>query len=330
MSLILRKKAGRAAWYVRGTINGQRIEEATGTTDKATAEQYRVKREHELHQEAIFGKQAVVTFSSAALHYVEHGGSTKFLAPLLDLFESTALSSIGQAEIDAAAKKLYPKAALSTWNRQVYGPMSAILNHAAHLGWCNKPSIKRPKNPAGRVRWLNKKDVQKLLDACAPHMRRLVLFLIYTGARVGEALWLDWKDVDLERRHVQFTDTKNGESRGVPLHIKVVNELRMTNRREGCVFLTHDGREYSRPKEDQDADTSAGSRIKTAFKAACRRAGIQDFHPHDCRHTWATWHYIANRDLGALMRLGGWKTMSMVMRYAHVNVDELAGTIDKL
>jgi integrase len=46
--------------------------------------------------------------------------------------------------------------------------------------------------------------------------------------------------------------------------------------------------------------------------------------------TWATWHYAANRDLGALQKLGGWKSVAMVMRYAHVNVGELQHTIDRL
>jgi hypothetical protein len=30
------------------------------------------------------------------------------------------------------------------------------------------------------------------------------------------------------------------------------------------------------------------------------------------------------------MRLGGWKTMAMVMRYAHTNVDEHRHTIERL
>nr|WP_237143545.1 tyrosine-type recombinase/integrase [Phyllobacterium zundukense] len=57
---------------------------------------------------------------------------------------------------------------------------------------------------------------------------------------------------------------------------------------------------------------------------------MTNFTPHDCRHTWATWHYKANRDLGALQKLGGWKTMAMVMRYAHTNVSEHVHTIDAL
>jgi integrase len=75
---------------------------------------------------------------------------------------------------------------------------------------------------------------------------------------------------------------------------------------------------------------AAGGQIKTAFYGACRRAEIDDFSPHDCRHTWATWHYAANRDIIALMKLGGWKSEKMVLRYAHVNVSHLAGSIDAL
>jgi hypothetical protein len=47
-------------------------------------------------------------------------------------------------------------------------------------------------------------------------------------------------------------------------------------------------------------------------------------------HSDPTWHYAVNRDLLALQRLGGWKTLAMVTRYAHVNTGELAHTIEKL
>ena len=75
----------------------------------------------------------------------------------------------------------------------------------------------------------------------------------------------------------------------------------------------------------------SGGQIKTAFRGACRRAGIvRILSPHDCRHTWATWHYAANRDLVALMQLGGWKSEKMVLRYAHMNVAHLAKSMAAL
>jgi integrase len=166
-------------------------------------------------------------------------------------------------------------------------------------------------------------------------MKPLVIFMLYTGARVSEAIWLDWSCVDIDnRKQVEFLATKNSTNRGVPLHSRVIEALRPLrydragNRRAGYVFLKPDGTHYARPRSL--SDTSAGTRIKTAFKAGCRRAGITNFRPHDLRHTWATWHYHANRDLGALQRLGGWLTLAMVMRYAHTNVEELADTIERI
>ena len=116
----------------------------------------------------------------------------------------------------------------------------------------------------------------------------------------------------------------------MPLHARVVETLRGTNNRDGYVFIKRNGEPYRLLDEDDPNDVSAGDRIKKGFRGAVSRAGLTDFHPHDCRHTWATWHYQANRDLGALQKLGGWKTLSMVLRYAHTNVAELDQTIDRI
>jgi integrase len=246
------------------------------------------------------------------------------LAPVIRHFATTPLAQIDQDALDRGARILFPTASAATRNRQFYTPVSAVLHHAARRGWCARPMIERPEPARERVRWITIEEADRLIGAMADHMQPLVTFLLYTGARVGEALWLDWRDVDLARAHVTFPKTKNGEARGVPLHQRVLAALANFPHREGEVFR----RRYGRPKSD--IDTSAGARIATAFAGGCRRAGITDFSPHDCRHTFATWHYQANRDLGALQRLGGWKSVKMVMRYAHVNVAELGHTIDRL
>jgi integrase len=43
---------------------------------------------------------------------------------------------------------------------------------------------------------------------------------------------------------------------------------------------------------------------------------LRPVHCHLFRHTWATWAYAVTRDLTFLMQAGGWRTPSMVMRYA--------------
>jgi integrase len=330
MSLRLVRRPKSPYWIIRGTIRGIRIEESSGTYDKKIAEEIRAKREAEILAESVYGRRATATFAQAALSYIERGGSKRYLNKIITHFATTPLARIDQDAIDRGARKLYPDALDSTRVRQFYVPVSAVLMHAAKRGWCSKLIIERPKTPPGRNRWITLAESNRLIDESADHLRPLVTFLIYTGARVGEALWLDWRNVDLKRGHVIFPKTKNGEARGVPLQQRLLVALANLPHREGEVFRRPDGSAYERPEDDDDENRSAGSRIKTAFRGACRRAKIKDFHPHDCRHTFATWHYTHNRDLTALMRLGGWRDVKSVIRYMHVNVDELRDTIDRL
>lgn len=329
MPLKLVRRPKSPHWIIRGTLRGIRVEESTQVSDKRAAEEIRAKREAEILAQSVYGRRATATFAEAALSYLEQGGSKRFLEPVIRHFGTTPLAKIDQDALDKGARKLFPKAAAATRNRQFYTPASAVLHHAARRGWCARPMIERPEAAPDRVRWLSIEEADRLVGKAGKHLRPLLVFLFYTGARVGEALWLDWRNVDLARAHVAFPKTKNGEPRGVPLHPRVIAALANLPHREGEVFRRPDGDPYER-LEDDPTDTSAGTRIATAFKGACRRAGIDDFHPHDCRHTWATWHYQANRDLGALQKLGGWKSIRMVMRYAHVNVAELSHTIDRL
>lgn len=323
MPLKLRRRKESPNWYLRGTVRGVAVDESTGISDRASAEAIRARREWECLQESIFGPKVTATFAEAARSYIASGGEERFLRPLLKYFGDLPLAAIKQGTIDLAGTTLYPYAANSTINRQVHSPVSAILHHAAKRGLCDYFQVERPPLSKGRVRWLTVGEAERLIDSCASHLRPLVIFLLYTGARTSEALYLDWRQVDLVRGEVQFLKTKNGDARGVPLHPRLLAELKALSYREGTVFRLPDGSPYVRK-------SYKSSRIRTAFSAACRRAGISDFTPHDCRHTWATWHYAANRDLLALMALGGWRSERMALRYAHANVSHLAASVAAL
>lgn len=335
MPLKLVQRHGSPFWYIRGSVRGIRVDESTGLSDREKADEARIRRENQLIDQSIHGDPAVRTFADAALSYMAKGGERKHVDPLLVHFgPKMLLAQIGQAEIEAAALKLCPEGSAATQNRNVYTPISAILHHAARLKWCAKPVIARPKgHDKERVRWITYAEAERLIAAAAPHLRPLVVFLLSTGARLSEALYLEWADVDLSRAHVSFRETdargiKTDDSRGVPLPARAVAELaNLPWDRDGFVFrkpagkIKKTGRVWL-PYESRDGE--GGGQVKTAWAGMLKRAGISDFTPHDCRHTWATWHYIANRDIGALMRLGGWKTPAMVFRYTHVNASDLA------
>lgn len=333
MSLKVVTRKASPHLYLRGTVRGEPIYESTGTDEPEAAEAIRIQREGQVLQRSVYGERATASFAEAAVAYLKDGGEARFLGSykagqwsgLIGHFWTRPLAKIGQAEIDPAAAKLYPSASPATLNRQVYTPMSAVLNYAATKDLTEPRRLRRPRQPKGRTRWLRPDEAERLIVAAAPHLQPIVIFMLYTGARVSEALYLDWREVDLGRRRVRLIETKNGRARGVSLHERIVVALANLPgpKAEGPVFLTDKGVPYRRK-------VSAGGQIRRAFSAACRRAGIADFTPHGIRHTFATWFLAETGNLKGLMEICDWSSLASVRRYMHVNPDHLAAQIDRL
>ena len=113
------------------------------------------------------------------------------------------------------------------------------------------------------------------------------------------------------------SQSKNGKPIAIPL-----NEiaLKVLGRQKG--------------KHHTSVFTVCGKPFKAAntkaWKQALARAAITDFRWHDLRHTWATWQRQAGTPTHELQRLGGWKTASMVERYAHLAPDHLANAASRI
>lgn len=377
MSLKIVKRKGSPHLLITGTVRGVRVRESAGTANRAQAAVLAAKRETELFEESVLGKRgAAVSFQRAAVSWIDFEARSKrdqaYALRLIEHFGVTLARSIGQAEADAAALAIVGRdAAPATKRRAVYDPLTAILNHAAARGWCERPKLQRPSLPKGKTRWLTPAEALRLIDAAAPHLKSLLHFILCTGARLSEALYLDWADVDLAAAKAVFRDTKNGTDRPAALPEAAVLTLanlpimgrsqggfrgddvtadgatiagcsakgatepgeaggggsippRSTNARAGRVFRTDDGSPYA------DTEKQYGGQIKTAFKGACRRAGIAELRVHDLRHSWATWFYALGKDLLLLKHEGGWKSMDMVERYAHLAPSDIVGEIARV
>ena len=68
-----------------------------------------------------------------------------------------------------------------------------------------------------------------------------------------------------------------------------------------------------------DEDGKPFPNTRRRFEAACRRAGLVDFHFHDLRHTFASWLVMAGVPLPTVSDLMGHKSITMTMRYAHLS-----------
>ena len=65
-----------------------------------------------------------------------------------------------------------------------------------------------------RLRFLNKEEINKLLDACRPSVKHVVIYCIHTGTRKQEAMNLKWHQI--KNGHVYFEKTKTDNPRQVP------------------------------------------------------------------------------------------------------------------
>jgi integrase len=346
--LKLTKRAGSAVWYVRGTVRGQSVFESTGTAERSNAEAFRALREAELWKSSVFGTRATVTFNSAVEAFVTANkpspADAKRIDNLILHFKNTQLDKIDQEALDRAYQILLPAGASNANKlRTVLAPLRTILNFAARRKWCDVPKFDIPEQAPPRVAYLRPEQATALIQHAAPHLRPLLAFCIYTGARMSEALELDWDDVDLFAGRVTFWVTKGKRARRYDMPPAAIAALSALPHRTGHVFLTagtqlKSGRFVKDPAPYANNGRQAGGQIKTAWTSAARRAGLPgtwieyphrvtgkkmrrwecEFHPHDMRHTWASWHYCIHKDMMKLRDEGGWRSTDQVEIYAHL------------
>ncbi len=88
-------------------------------------------------------------------------------------------------------------------------------------------------------------------------------------------------------------------------------------------------------KSDYVFFNGAGNRMDArdllrVFYPVMRKAEVKHFRFHDLRHTFATRLVQAGVDIYTVQKLGPWKTISMVMRYAHHHPESLRAGVEIL
>src|SRR5215470_2940602 len=89
-----------------------------------------------------------------------------------------------------------------------------------------------------RLRYLSLEECERLIQACkAPHLRAIVTIALHTGMRSGEIRNLQWRDLDFDTGFLIVCESKNGESRHVPMDSTVVALLRNWSHTAGSGFV---------------------------------------------------------------------------------------------
>ena len=96
---------------------------------------------------------------------------------------------------------------------------------------------------------------------------------------------------------------------------------RQVRRGEALCLKTHPKRE---------GDGSPLRSIRKAFRTACEAAGLKNISPHVLRHTFASKLAMAGVDPATIQELGGWRSLKMVERYAHLSPSHEAEAVERL
>jgi len=178
------------------------------------------------------------------------------------------------------------------------------------------PKIRFYKANGARKGFLQREKFDELVGHLPIHLRPLITFLYFCGVRLGEALQIEWSQVDLKRAVIRIEDeqAKTGEARTVPLPDDLIKMLQKVEDKSGTVFDS--------------------TNLRKAWNKACDAAGLGTLEPIDKqnnrRYTGLIVHDLRRSAIKNLMKAGvnervamaisGHKTRAIFDRY-HI-VDE--------
>jgi integrase len=189
-----------------------------------------------------------------------------------------------------------------------------------------RPKIRLLKAGPARKGFLPLEKFDELLGHLPLNLKPLITFLYYCGVRVGEALQIEWAQVDLAGGLIRLESeqTKNSDARTVPLPNVLIRMLERCKDRTGLVF---DGTNLR--KEWQRACTTCGLGTLTEVegKRDPRYAGLI---VHDLRRSAIRNLMKAGVNEKVAMEISGHKTRSVFDRYHIVDTEDVVEAMRKV
>ncbi|MGE4531453.1 MAG: tyrosine-type recombinase/integrase [Acidithiobacillus sp.] len=240
------------------------------------------------------------------------------------------LADITPAAINDALRELATERQLGPQSVAHYRQaLSSVLSQAVNAWeWVEQSPMHRvpkPSLPRGRVRYLSADERTRLLDACKQSSNKdlylAVLLSLTTGGRQAETMSASWAQIDLTRATLQLEETKNGSRRTLHLVGPVLELLK-------------ERAKVRRIDTDLVFPSSVNPRqpisLRNPWETALKTAGIEGFHWHDLRHSFASEAAMHGASLPELAALLGHKTLSMVTRYSHLSPAHTASLAERV
>jgi integrase len=172
------------------------------------------------------------------------------------------------------------------------------------------------KHAKGRKRRLREGEEAVILEACDRGrnrwLRPLVILAIETAMQRGELVGLLWEHVDFHKRVAHLPQTKNGDSRDVPLSLRATATLKALSLERG---------------EHRGVLPVSGNVARFAWEHLRVRAGCPDLRIHDLRHEAVSRLFERGLNIAEVAAISGHKEMKMLQRYTHLRAAYLVARL---
>ena len=183
--------------------------------------------------------------------------------------------------------------------------------------------VQQQKESVGRIRFLTREEYNRVCDAIRKrfpdHLPEFVVS-VNTGMRLTEQYSCTWSQVDLSRRAIDLTETKNGTKRTIHLNadaLAAIQSVRQKGQKAG-------DRVFPRFGTEDRFDT------RSWLQPCLTEAEIVGYVWHSNRHTFCSWLAMAGATIKEIQELAGHKTITMSARYAHLSADHKLSVIDRI
>lgn len=293
------------------------------SADKTFAKQVLSKRKAEVLERRFFPARATSDnpfCSIADKFWFLHGQHLKskswfcMFKKVKEALDPKKIGRITAADVQQFYNEIASRTSNSTANRYLT-LLKLIFNKARAWGdfYGDNPcsTVKKRREPKGRLRYLSKDEMETLLRVAHPRLLPILICALTTGMRKGEILTLGWEHIDLDRNTIYVLETKSGKSRQIPLASRLLEVLLAIGPRDsGPVFEL------------------PNIMLRRYFAQALRKAripmvGTDKVTFHTLRHTFASWFTMRTNDIPTLQVLLGHSTPAMTQRYAHLSTGHM-------
>lgn len=163
-----------------------------------------------------------------------------------------------------------------------------------------------------RERALTGDEVRRLVEACPPYLKGIVIAAVYTGLRKRDILNLRWQDVDLEKGAVRLIEAKTKRVRIIVLNEDMKKLLQILPVKGEYLFPNKDGKPFRDIKRS----------FETALKDAAIKQGENPLEKvvfHTLRHTCITLLQEKGADTTAVKNYVEHASEEMTRRYTHLS-----------